>query len=326
MNTSRPLISIIIPAYNCENSVRKCVESLLKQSWQNREIIFIDDGSTDSTPLILDEYPEITVFKTKNRGPSHARNLGIERCHGDYIAFTDSDCIAEPDWLEELYKGFEKFPDSPVAGVGGDQKSPPDDSRFGKRVHEFLKSVGFVGEYVKAGRKMKETRHNPTCNVMYRKKDLVKSGGFNEYLWPGEDVEIDLTLSRLGYIHLFNPDAVVYHYRPNAWSGFYRMMDRYGWAQGYLVNRYGIFRPLHFEPVLLILFFITIGVLIFNGMHKSAIVFTSVSALTAIIIPFIYFYLKSWNLKNSFTFYAFFWILLFSWNKGFLKGILRKKR
>jgi glycosyltransferase involved in cell wall biosynthesis len=91
-----PTISVIIPVYNRESRILKTVESVLKQSLQDFELIIVDDGSTDGTPKILNNlfqaYPQkITLIKQSNQGVSAARNTGIKRAAGEYIAFCDSD-------------------------------------------------------------------------------------------------------------------------------------------------------------------------------------------------------------------------------------------
>lgn len=93
-------ISVIIPIYNTEPYLRRCVESVLQQSWTNLEIILVDDGSTDRCPEICDEYAlkddRVRVIHKKNGGLSEARNAGLDIAEGGYIGFVDSD-----DWIEQ---------------------------------------------------------------------------------------------------------------------------------------------------------------------------------------------------------------------------------
>lgn len=100
MNTK---VSIIVPAYNCEKYIRECIDSLLKQTYPNIEIIVVDDGSTDKTGDILEEYQgKIILMHQDNMGVCAARNLGIERCSGDYLLFIDSDDYVSDDYVERL--------------------------------------------------------------------------------------------------------------------------------------------------------------------------------------------------------------------------------
>ena len=97
----KPVVSVIIPVFNAEKYIHKCVDSILNQTYSNLEVILVDDGSKDKSPLICDEYarnyPNIQSFHQKNSGPSTARNLGLEKANGDYILFVDSDDF----WMTE---------------------------------------------------------------------------------------------------------------------------------------------------------------------------------------------------------------------------------
>lgn len=103
----KPLISIIVPVYNVEPYLRKCLDSIVNQTYGNLEILIIDDGSTDNSGKISDEYKtdeRVKVFHTENRGLSAARNKGLDEATGDWIGFVDSDDWIEPDMYEELLK------------------------------------------------------------------------------------------------------------------------------------------------------------------------------------------------------------------------------
>ena len=106
-------ISVIIPVYNVEKYLRECLDSLINQSFKDFEVICIDDGSTDKSYKILEEYSQkdsrIKVLKQEHNGAGAARNLGIEIAKGKYIQFLDSDDYFEPNMLEELYNTAEKF-------------------------------------------------------------------------------------------------------------------------------------------------------------------------------------------------------------------------
>lgn len=92
------MISVIVPVYNVEPYLQKCLDSVVGQTYQNMEILIIDDGSTDGSGKVCDEYKKderVKVFHTKNRGLSAARNLGLDNATGDWIVFVDSD-----DWVD----------------------------------------------------------------------------------------------------------------------------------------------------------------------------------------------------------------------------------
>lgn len=315
MNMSSPEITVVIPVYNCEGTIAKCLHSLARTEGPAFEIIVVDDGSTDRTPEICRSFDNLTMISLENGGPSRARNLGIAKARGEFVAFTDGDCIVDEQWLSILRQSF-IAPN--VVGVGGDQISPTDDTLFGKVIQDFLKIIGFVGDYVKTNDSMKETEHNPSCNAMYRKKILEEVGGFDEAFWPGEDVDLDFKIRRAGYKLLFNPDAVVAHYRPANYKAYGKMMTRYGAAQRRLVTKYGPFRLLHYEPVIMVILGLSISGLLYVKPHLWPII----PLLGALM--FLFFLAQARRFSRA---VAYLWLLLITlvcWNWGFVRGMHRR--
>lgn len=106
------MVSIIVPIYNSEKYLDECINSIRQQSYENIEIILVDDGSTDSSVSICDRHASadnrITVYSKKNGGVSSARNFGVDKARGEYIAFADSDDILKPELIETLVTCLEK--------------------------------------------------------------------------------------------------------------------------------------------------------------------------------------------------------------------------
>ena len=121
---SQELISIIVPVYNIEEYLPRCVKTLCALTYQNIEILLVDDGSTDGTGALCDRLAEederIRVFHKENGGSSSARNYGIERAKGAYLGFVDSDDYVEPYMYERLY-GAICTAGVPVAQIGRDE-------------------------------------------------------------------------------------------------------------------------------------------------------------------------------------------------------------
>lgn len=109
----KPRISVILPVYNVENYLKKCIDSVCGQTYKNLEIILVDDGATDSCPQLCDEFAKkderIRVLHKENGGLSDARNAGAKIATGEYITFVDSDDTIESTYIEYLYSLIEKY-------------------------------------------------------------------------------------------------------------------------------------------------------------------------------------------------------------------------
>ena len=101
-----PYLSVIVPAYNSEATLERCVRSVLEQSFVDLELLLVDDGSTDSTPGLLRQFSEedgrVRIFTQANGGVSAARNLGLTHAQGTYVAFLDADDWVDPYTYERL--------------------------------------------------------------------------------------------------------------------------------------------------------------------------------------------------------------------------------
>jgi len=265
-------VAVIVSARNAEKTIDKCINSLLGLNYSNYRIIIIDDFSADRTSEILKRYQgkiEL-IFNTTALGPPKVRNMAAQRSKSEYLAFIDSDCIADADWLKELSRGF-MGPD--IVSVGGIQGIPPDESKFGRRVSLLLCKAGFCSDYMRnKGNRIVSVSNNPSCNVMYRKDVFLGEGGFSEDLWPGEDVELDCRLKKKGYKIIFNPKAMVYHYRVGNLKAFSRMMYRYGLCHGFLFRRYGIFRRVQLLALILSVLVISFPVGLFYSWKAVGLV------------------------------------------------------
>ena len=107
----KPLLTVVIPVYNVEKYLNRCLESILIQEWKNYDIIMVDDGSTDRSPQICDDYVKaydfISVIHKENGGLSDARNTGLSQAKGEYVYFPDSDDWLEPDTFIALAEALE---------------------------------------------------------------------------------------------------------------------------------------------------------------------------------------------------------------------------
>ncbi|MEL6929631.1 MAG: glycosyltransferase [Cyanobacteria bacterium J06600_6] len=187
-----PLVSIVIPVYNGEKYIQTAVNSVLEQTYQNYEIIVIDDGSTDNTRQKLHPYHEqIRYVFQENSGSAAARNLGIKLAKGEFIAFLDSDDF----WLmpEKLEKQVALFGDRPsLGGINTGWQIVDGEGKPIKTVQPWHKAPKLDLE---TWLKKKCVR---TSAMIFRRQWLEKVGGFDEELRQSHDVDLILRLSLAG--------------------------------------------------------------------------------------------------------------------------------
>ena len=188
-------ISVIVPVYNTEAYVAQSIESILAQTHSNLELILVNDGSTDTSGTICDQYAakdsRVQVVHQNNGGVSHARNIGLSKASGDYIAFVDADDSIAPLYLELLY-GLLKNKECNVAicGVTYVYKVERD-----ARIQSYQTEEVEVVSGAEAARRMlyqKAINSGPFAKLFL--KNLFKDINFNEDLAIGEDLEINYRL------------------------------------------------------------------------------------------------------------------------------------
>ena len=113
MNKNHPLVSIIIPVYNAERYVYSTLDSVLNQTWRNLEVIVVDDGSTDRSMEVCQQFddPRIIYVEQKNSGCASARNAGIRHACGEYLGFIDADDTWMPEKITRHMRQFDQDPD-----------------------------------------------------------------------------------------------------------------------------------------------------------------------------------------------------------------------
>ena len=203
------MVSIIIPAYNAERTIKQCLESIMSQDYTgDYEVIVVDDGSTDSTPHIVSGFSTVKLFRQKNAGPASARNKGASEAKGEIILFTDSDCVPEPSWVSEMLKSFSK--NHEVVGVKGSYKTRQ------KEIIARLVQLEYENKY-NYMLKANYIDFIDTYSAGFKKTVFNEMNGFNTE-FPvacAEDIELSYRLSSKGYKMVFNPNTVVYHTHPS---------------------------------------------------------------------------------------------------------------
>ncbi len=236
-------ITVIIPAYNEESTIVPCLQSLVSQTHREYQVFVIDDQSKDKTRDLILEFvqkdPErFKLYEFGKVGPARARNLCAPEAPGEILAFMDADCIATPEWLEQIDRCFTQHPE--IASAGGPHLLRPNATDFEKKVDRYFRQVSPLIDFYKMENAPEGyTNHNPLCNVAYRKNIFLQLRGFREDLFPGEDIELDLRVRQAGHKIYFSPHARVYHRRPLSEAEFAHMMFKYGRAQGQMLRSRG---------------------------------------------------------------------------------------
>jgi glycosyltransferase involved in cell wall biosynthesis len=222
LNDMNPIcVSIIVPAYNASATIGKTLEALFKQNcFQPFEVIVVDDGSIDNTGEIVCSFTAVKYIRQDNAGPASARNLGAGSARGEYLAFTDSDCIPHEDWISQLMAGFVQEHVGVVAGSYG--IANPESLlarcinaeilwRHGHLMPDFPKSFG-------------------SYNFCVKKNVFDAVGGFNtDYRSAsGEDNDLCYKIIGANWSVYFQRKALVDHHHPTRLVKYLKEQFRHG--------------------------------------------------------------------------------------------------
>ena len=224
-----PRISVVVCSFNGASTIRDTLNGLGKLDYPDFEIIVVDDGSTDSTPQIVSEYP-VRLISTENMGLSQARNAGIQAATGEMVAFIDDDAYPDTHWLRFLASSIIE---GKYAGVGGPNLSPPND---GWKADAIANSPGNPNVVLLTD---KLAEHIPGCNMMFRKDALNTIGGFDPvFRVAGDDVDLCWRLRKAGATIGYSPAAVVWHHRRNSIRKSWKQQVGYGRAESLLERKW----------------------------------------------------------------------------------------
>ena len=228
---NEPVVSIVIPTTGEVKFIKGLVESVVELEYPKDkfELILIGDNPTQLIDKNSKMAKEKGIDVTVEYNPVAAgqkRNIGANIAKGSIIAFTDDDTILREDWIRNGVKHL--LENEEYVGVGGPNYTPKQGLPFAKAVGRIFGSKFlFSFRYTVGHSEAREISHNPTCNYII-KKDIVQEIEFHDSLWPGEDVEFDIRLSKAGYKILYAPDVVVWHHRRSRPIAFLKQMFNYG--------------------------------------------------------------------------------------------------
>jgi O-antigen biosynthesis protein len=220
-----PRVSVVVCTYNGGRTLDQCLRSLRALDYPDYEVIVVDDGSTDGTRDVLQCFPDVRAIHQENRGLSTARNVGLQAATGSIVAYTDSDCFADPDWLTHLVYQLEK---SGADAVGGPNLTPEDGC--------LAACVGAApGQPTHVLESDQVAEHVPGCNMAFRKEALEAINGFDpQYRKAGDDVDVCWRLQAAGKWITFAPGAFVWHHRRQGPRAYFKQQAGYGEAEALL--------------------------------------------------------------------------------------------
>jgi GT2 family glycosyltransferase len=228
-----PFVSVIVCSYNGARTLAASLDSLGKLNYPAYEVILVDDGSTDDTAYVAAQFPTVRYIHQTNHGLSYARNAGAAAATGEVFAYTDSDCMADADWLYYL---IGTLVSGDYAGVGGPNITPPAQNWIQACV---AASPGGPNHVL-----LTDTvaEHIPGCNMAFYRWAFERVGGFDpEYRKAGDDVDFCWRIQQAGGVIAFSPTAIVWHYRRFTLRAFLKQQDGYGEAESLLRFKHLIF-------------------------------------------------------------------------------------
>ena len=230
--THVPAVSVIVPCYNSERTIRSCLASILNQRTSiSFEVIVVDSGSDETGRIVAAEFPAVRLIRLEHRAfPGAARNVAIRSTNAPYCLMIDSDCVLKPDVIERMMARHREGEYAAVGGSlrNGTPRSPSGWIGYLLEFKEFMPStprrlVGMV----------------PTANVMYRRSAVEGAGYFDDRLRASEDTLLNSTIAGSGGIILFDPEIEVNHLNRTGWRGVLRYQIALGRSAALVRKRTG---------------------------------------------------------------------------------------
>ena len=180
-------ISVVVPVYNVEQYLRKCIDSLIDQSYDNLEIVLVDDGATDNCGAICDEYAEkynnVKAFHKSNGGLSSARNYGVNVSTADWVVFVDSDDFVEPSYISDLWELKERFCADLVITRIVREKAGETNKKLKKPFDSFTVNADRAFYEVYNGRKVNWSAYGKLISKSALIDNPFPNGYFEDFAW-----------------------------------------------------------------------------------------------------------------------------------------------
>ena len=235
MNRSTPAFSVIVPTYERPEALRRCLEGLANLEHTSWDVVVINDGGETSFQRLdegLRSRLPLRLLEAPHSGPAAARNRGARLAEGQFLAFTDDDCVPEPDWLTAFQRGFET---TGADALGGECLNPHGTNIPAMTWHLYS---AFMREQTRD--RSGNDLMIPSNNVAYRREAFWAAGGFDESFpaAAGEDIDLAYRVVERGYRQVYLESARVWHDHRNTIRGYLSQQMRYGKGTLDLLDRH----------------------------------------------------------------------------------------
>ena len=255
-------VSFIIPVFNRPGETRELLQSLSLQTNRNFEVVLVEDGSSESSEPVVEEYREvlnIRYFYKENSGPGPSRNFGCEKASGSYVIFLDSDCVLPENYLQIVRETLES---NYTDAFGGPDRAHKDFTNFQKAINFSMTSFLTTGG-IRGGNEKMEKFHPRSFNMGFSKEVYETTGGFSAMRF-GEDVDLSIRIVEKGFTTQLIRGAFVYHKRRTNLRRFFKQVYNSGIARINLQHRHpGTLKLVHTAPAIFTLGVISLLLLAF---------------------------------------------------------------
>lgn len=250
--------SIIVPVYNRPSEIEELLESLNAQTNKDFEIVIVEDGSTEKSDEVIERYKDslaIRYFYKENTGPGISRNYGYDRAAGNYCIFLDSDCILPPQYFECVVKALDE---NYVDTFGGPDKAHESFTNLQKAINYSMTSFFTTGGIRGGGEKL-DKFYPRSFNMGFSREVYDATGGFPSVRFAkakaaGEDMDLSITIKKMGFSTALFKEAYVYHKRRTSWKQFQRQVANFGYARITIYKRHPeSLKWLHFIPAIFVI-------------------------------------------------------------------------
>ena len=321
MSVSKPdkiSFSIIIPVYNRPDEIQELLQSLQRQTFQDFEVIIVEDGSSKLSEKVSRDFMgrlNIKYFYKENTGPGLSRNYGMQRASGNYFIILDSDVIVPENYMEIAHQ---KLSNHYVDAFGGPDTAMSNFSATQKAINYAMTSMLTTGGI--RGKSEKIEKFQPrSFNMGTSKAVFQKTAGFSKLRF-GEDIDLSIRILQSGFTTQLIPEAFVYHKRRNTFRTFFKQVYNSGIAR---INLFKLhpksLKITHFFPAVFTIGIIISALLVLAKCYLPAILYIFYAT-----IIFIDALIKQRNKYSSFLSVIASFVMLIGYGLGFIKGFWKR--